>query len=529
LFGHIGRNYNTDSGYTPPGRKSSLIVEETRLCEEPTNTSVLFRLRSESAQPAGCFFYRETKDYLFVSNHLEMLLGLANGHKELDELCAANYLHTGAMAPGRTLAKGVFRVASNEELSIDTSRRKIEKRSLASEPCIPEITEGTVSTSALRALLTESIREQSSRRAIGVLLSGGIDSSVLAAISTMERSRNVDTLTICFGMEELDEDHLARETADYLGIRHRSAHLSAEAIEPYLLSVLSESEPLPSWTAIGHRFLVDFAAREGLEVLLSGLGSDELFFGYESMAEYCFGLINALPSELRESGHWTEVVLDSRWQSFSVPPYEGVAKFWDHASFNDDDRNGTIYAFLQSIHRAILLSYMNLYGENANIINYPAFHESHYRIPYTLLPSFTYYRGPAVSLAYPFLNHRIQQFAMALNVKDKIWYDGKKWWHKHIMYKLAQTLLPKHIWDRPKGIYTVPFPQWIRAPVVSQALENYMPEIEALLRNFFKEREVREWLLTLTHIMRGEFEPTPRFASQAWIALTLAAWLRRFK
>src|SRR5947209_1934461 len=147
LFGHVGRNYRPDGGYTPPGKKSSLIVEETRLCQEPTNTSVLFRLRSEIAQPAGCFFYRETKDHLFVSNHLEMLLGLANGHKELDKLCAANYLHTGAMAPGRTLAKGVFRVASNEELFVDTSLRKIEKRSLATEPCIREITDGTVPNS----------------------------------------------------------------------------------------------------------------------------------------------------------------------------------------------------------------------------------------------------------------------------------------------------------------------------------------------------------------------------------------------
>jgi asparagine synthase (glutamine-hydrolysing) len=151
---------------------------------------------------------------------------------------------------------------------------------------------GAVSAEALRSedeeTLAEELRERlrDSVRAhliadvpVGVLLSGGIDSSMLTALAAEESSDRVSTFTIGFDERHFDERGPARLVAERYGTDHHELVLRPDAIE--LLPALAEvyDEPFSDGSAIP-TYLVSQLARGHVKVALSGEGGDEFFGGY---------------------------------------------------------------------------------------------------------------------------------------------------------------------------------------------------------------------------------------------------------
>ena len=114
---------------------------------------------------------------------------------------------------------------------------------------------------------------------VGVLLSGGIDSSLLAAFAALEGSERVKTFTIGFDERGFDERAAARLVADRYGTDHHELVVRPDAAD--LLPEISEAfdEPFADPSAIP-TYLVSKLAREHVKVALSGEGGDELFGGY---------------------------------------------------------------------------------------------------------------------------------------------------------------------------------------------------------------------------------------------------------
>jgi asparagine synthase (glutamine-hydrolysing) len=132
----------------------------------------------------------------------------------------------------------------------------------------------------LRARLRDSVRAHLvSDVPVGVLLSGGIDSSTLAALAAEESGYQVSTFTIGFEERGFDERGLARVLAERYGTDHHELVLRPNAAE--LLPRLAETfdEPFADSSAIP-TYLVSQLARSKVKVALSGEGGDELFGGY---------------------------------------------------------------------------------------------------------------------------------------------------------------------------------------------------------------------------------------------------------
>ncbi len=138
------------------------------------------------------------------------------------------------------------------------------------------------------ALLEEAVARQIvSERPVAVALSGGVDSSVIAALA----SRHVDLMCYSIGAADVTETQNARAVAEYLHrqghriVGFREVHVDEAAIRRHLdaaLWHLESSYPIQADMAVVTYLLAQAVARDGYRVLLCGEGADELFLGYHS-------------------------------------------------------------------------------------------------------------------------------------------------------------------------------------------------------------------------------------------------------
>jgi asparagine synthase (glutamine-hydrolysing) len=157
----------------------------------------------------------------------------------------------------------------------------------------------------LRLLLEDSVeRHLVSDVPLGVFLSGGVDSAGLVALASRRRHRLV-TLTVVFDEEEFSEAAAARRVAEHFGTDHRQVRVTRKDFMRELPNVL-EAMDQPSNDGVNTYFVSQAARQAGLTVVLSGLGGDEVFWGYKhyrwltrcGAAVRCF---SGLPASLRNS------------------------------------------------------------------------------------------------------------------------------------------------------------------------------------------------------------------------------------
>lgn len=137
---------------------------------------------------------------------------------------------------------------------------------------------------------------------VGIFLSGGLDSSAVAALSVQTMSQ-VQTFSIGFEEESFDESGYASRVAQHLGTQHHSRTLSAASVAAYADSVLSGlDEPLGDASLVATSMLCQFA-RERVTVALGGDGSDELLFGYDPFRALRFAQVyrNVIPRPVHEA------------------------------------------------------------------------------------------------------------------------------------------------------------------------------------------------------------------------------------
>jgi len=113
---------------------------------------------------------------------------------------------------------------------------------------------------------------------LGVLLSGGVDSSVIAYEAATALGGNLDTFTISTG-GELDESHQAQETARHLGVRNTTLELTMDAVEGVQAAVAHYDQPYADSSAIPSLQVARMASQH-VSVVLNGDGGDEMFAGY---------------------------------------------------------------------------------------------------------------------------------------------------------------------------------------------------------------------------------------------------------
>ncbi len=221
-------------------------------------------------------------DAVFFASELRALLATGLIERRLDETGLETYLwHGFPVGPG-TLVRGVRRLEPGTCLSIGSAGLVERERRYWS---LPGFAVRTESREALAAELREAVRLRLvSDVPLGIFLSGGIDSSAVAALAVSGGASDLRTFNVGFEEAAFDESAAARAVAERLGTRHTEVRVSAKRFADGLDAALGALDQ-PTFDAL-NTYVVSRAVREaGITVALAGTGGDELFGGYASFRE----------------------------------------------------------------------------------------------------------------------------------------------------------------------------------------------------------------------------------------------------
>jgi asparagine synthase (glutamine-hydrolysing) len=222
-------------------------------------------------------YYRAGETGLEFASELR---SLPRGEIDLDALEA--FLAFNSIPAPLTIFREVRKLPPGHVLVWEDGVLRLERYARPAPAAADDLREGDEAEliEELRARLRDSVRAHLvSDVPVGVLLSGGIDSSALAALAAEETAEPVRTFSIGFEERSFDELSDARLVADRYGTRHRELVLRPDAA--LLLPALADAfdEPFADSSALP-TYLVSQLAAEDVKVALSGEGGDELFGGY---------------------------------------------------------------------------------------------------------------------------------------------------------------------------------------------------------------------------------------------------------
>jgi asparagine synthase (glutamine-hydrolysing) len=235
--------------------------------------------------PAGekPLFYRHAGGRLSFASELKALLADPSVPREIDAASLDAYLAYGCVPGNRCILSGIRKLPQGHALTYDLDGDALRTWAyweLPSPVSGPE-PDPEALREELDRLLLDSVRlRMIADVPVGILLSGGLDSSLVTAMAARASSGPVKTFTVRFpGHAAFDEGAQARIVADHFGTDH--AELPVEPASPELLGVLARQfdEPIGDH-AIVPTYLLSRAIRPHAKVALTGDGGDELFGGY---------------------------------------------------------------------------------------------------------------------------------------------------------------------------------------------------------------------------------------------------------
>lgn len=390
-----------------------------------------------------------------------------------------------------------------------------------------------------QAALTESLRENLvSDVPIGVLLSGGIDSSLLVALLAKVLREDVETFTVSFAEAGYDESQYANLVVRSLGVRHQQIVLGPERADlSFLENILDQfDQPFADSSAIPTYFICK-QIRKSAKVAIGGDGGDEMFGGYRRFSHADMAkLVGTLPSHFLKA---SRVALAGI--SGVVPHLSRMGKrFLRSAASRDEGRLIALscYSFPDQLPEIIESNVMKKIGEyvpslssNGNRIINPGGKEFVDSTVRYVLPGDYLRKVDVMSSAHglevrvPFLGEHVLDCAAKIPVHLK--YSRTR--NKIILRKLAEKYLPKTVVEKPKGGFGIPLDTWL-GPNGREGVRSMLVSRKARIRDLIRP-EYSEPLLSGFVDQNWNASRQSRFNTyqQAYMLWSLERWLARWR
>lgn len=225
---------------------------------------------------------------LAFASELSALEGLPGARRTVDVRALAHYFAFDFVPDPESIYQGVLKLPPGTQLALPLRDPEAWRDPLARAESFRPLSFSRVTPAAARDLRVVELRRALSAAVekrlvadvpVGVFLSGGIDSSLVAALAA-QATRQLQTFSIAFGERSYDESAWARRVAAHLGTHHHEQLLDERALLDVLPAVGAHlSEPFADHSILP-TFLLSRFARTRVTVALGGDGGDELFLGY---------------------------------------------------------------------------------------------------------------------------------------------------------------------------------------------------------------------------------------------------------
>jgi asparagine synthase (glutamine-hydrolysing) len=498
-------------------RKRSLFIARDRLGIKP-------------------LYYRVTPESFLFGSEIKVILAHPGVRAEFYRAGLPEYLAFGYLSGEETFYEGIRKLMPGHTLELDESGAvRIEPywdlRPSEDAADHPE----SYYVQTYRDMLEQAVSSHlMSDVPLGVFLSGGVDSSAVAALMTKIRKEPVETFSVGYAEHAYSELPYARTVAKHINSLHHEVLVSRDDFFSSLPHLIwHEDEPV-AWPSSVALYFVARLARERVKVVLTGEGADETLAGY---SRYAFTLKNAkfdgiyrrlVPSLLRRGlrksisesrligatarrklSH-TFLALDGEdWGSFYFDNFFSAFNTKDQVSLLDDDftqelRDGAPY-------RHVLGHWDKSRGDTLHRLLYT---DIKTYLVELLMKQDQMSMAASLESRVPFLDHVLLEFAT--NIPQRHQLRGLT--GKNILKKAVEDLLPHSILYRPKLGFPTPWSGWLAGPQLD-AIESTLLAPRSLQRGLFKRKAIE--LLFKEH--RANYRD---HYDRIWRLLNLELWHR---
>lgn len=358
------------------------------------------------------------------------------------------------------LEKGTF-------LTINLNSGQTHKKKFSNFKFTSEIKSVDEAKKLIRKTLIDAVeRHLISDAPIGLFLSGGIDSSLLTILAEPTLKDKLQTLSIVFKEEKFSEKKFQDIIIEKTGAKHQTFLVTYEDFIESLPDVM-EAMDQPTIDGINSYFISKYAKKAGLTAVLSGLGADELFGGYNSFA-------NANRTNLTKNipSIFLNLFQKMPKDKFKKIAYLRFKNLTGEYLFNRGILGTKEISYLLDEEESKVIQLLKLVetsedGQSLNGFNKASHLEQHYYMQNQLLKdSDSMSMWHAVEVRVPFLDKELIELAYKISPEVKFCQKQKKF----LLINSFINELPREIWDRPKQGFTFPFSEWLGdRPAISKA------------------------------------------------------------
>lgn len=456
------------------------------LARDPLGVKPLVYMETE----AGLFFSSEAQAFHALPANLFSRTFDADS---LEQLICFQYIyepHKTAYRDVRRLLPGTYRIYDPQK------RQTVRFWTLSAERDLAEADLETA-TNRIETSLTEAVHSQMvSDVPVGVLLSGGLDSSIIAALA--QKSQKTPILTFTAGFEHaLDERPFARQVADYLGTTHHEILVDPREINHSLDTLVPLFDDLTSLD--GGMFTIHLICRRireyGIKVLLVGEGSDEIFGGYS-------------------------------WFGLSQPPFSVAGNFIRSALF--------YYCISRMVpgprNMAHVFNITRMMRENdeTDIFRQISRFEISRQLPNHFLMKVDHATmSQGIEARVPFLARSVVETAYSLPRTVKLrgkWFSFHSANEKYALKEFAKKILPPSITGRKKRGFSIPMPEVLKSNMAK--MQDLLLSGNSVARAFFSRKEI----VRLLNFKTAMYDPKHKHREfLCWRLLLIEIWRRHYR
>jgi asparagine synthase (glutamine-hydrolysing) len=460
-------------------------------------------------------YYTRTSGHFYFASEIKAFLAVREIPKILREELLPEFLAFGNVYGESTLLRGICELLPGHILVLQGAESRVRQYWDPNYVPNDDISEASAK-SQLKNLLSESVDMRlMSDVPLGAFLSGGVDSSLTVALMTQLMKHPVETFSVGFA-NEYSELPYASQVATLLHTNHHELVIDEQTFfESIPRLIYSQDEPINHSSAVPLHLLAAFAKRQGVTVLLSGEGGDELFAGYSSYAAMLrdLALRRLLPAPLWRMASGPLDTLGFQKHSKIVERYSGSVEdliFGTQSILSKKDLGRLIARTdFRADYFFSLLSRSD-YSPLSKIL----YAHLKTRLVSLLMKQDKMTMAASLEVRVPFLDHRIVRLAASMPDQLKI-RNGEG---KYILKKVAEEFLPRNIIYRQKAGFPVPLAAWFKKP---NRFTEVLMEERTLDRGLF-DRD------TTARIVERHKQGEHDYSSTIWNMVNLEIWARLF-
>ena len=481
-------------------------------------------------------YYLVRRGQLMFASEIKSILAHPGIVPELNTSCLPEFLSFGYLSGSETLFRGIAKLAPGHVLQV-TEDGQFTTSCYWNLPdnSNPDSRPERYYVDTYRELFEESVQiHLMSDVPLGMFLSGGLDSSAVAAVMTKLRGEPIFTFSV--GYDESDHSELpyAQMVAQHLGSIHCETRVTQDAFFSALPRVIwHEDEPL-AWPSSVSLYFVAKLAQQHVKVVLTGEGSDETLAGY---TRYPFTIANArwdgiyrskvpsavrngireallgcdwIPCSLQRKLHHTFLARDgSSWPSFYFDNfYSGFSETEQLLLLSDQVANAP-----GSCYKSVFEFWEQSAGDLLHKLLYT---DIKTYLVELLMKQDNVSMAASLESRVPFLDHPLIEFTSSIPSR----YSIRGLAGKRILKKAVEDLLPRSIIERRKLGFPTPWRAWLDGPAMDY-VEGVLVSSRTTSRNLFEPHAIRQ-IIAEHRLKRRDH------SDHIWRLLNLELWQRIF-